>query len=104
MVSLCNALGPGIQQDFKATALVVVHDSLLHFYIESIDTSTYFVHAMASIADCIEAEPNLYSHLLRNLHNDETNGYLGQNKYSLSLQLTVLPCLDNGSFSGLLKE
>ena len=104
MVGLCNAMGPGIQQDFKAKALVVVSDSLLHFYIQSNDTSVHFVHAMAAIAICVEAEPGLYVHNLKNFHNDEIIGQIGQNKYFMSLQLTVEPCLDNGRFEGVLKN
>ncbi len=100
-VRLCNAI-PGQQQDFPGKAVFIINDTLLSFNIKSKDPNFSFEHDVTVYAKCELAESE-FIHILYDTMNNEVLGSIGLNKTSISIQLTTSPCLDNGSFSGVLK-
>jgi len=100
-VTLCNGI-PGQQQDFPGEAFIKVDDSLLTFQIESTDPNVNFEYDVTVYAECKFAE-NEFVHILHDTMSNEILGSIGLDKTSILIKLITNPCLDNGTFSGLLK-
>lgn len=98
---LCNGI-PGQQQDFPAEAFLMINDTILNFQIASLDTSISFEHKVSVFFECVLSEDR-YRHILYDTMSNEVLGSIGLNKTSISLQLVTNPCLDNGSFEGVLE-